>query len=542
MWVSDAFPPMRRETHYGDRVVRCFQDRPPNLNCLLPEALSRSTSGEALVHDRLRLTYRDLDERVARVAAGLAAHDIGVGDRVALILDNGAPFVELVLAAWRLGAVVVPMNTRDQKPGYQHMLSDSGACLVVYEPALRDRLPSEADAPGLKHRLCVTATPSEPSYEALFEHGEQTDTAEVDEEDTAAILYTSGTTGKPKGAMLTHFAIIHSLMHFEWGMGLGPGDRSLITVPMSHVTGLVALVGTALRAAGTLVIQREFKASRFLELAAHERMTHTILVPAMYNLCLLDPEFDHYDLSAWRIGGYGGAPMPEVTINTLAEKLPDLQLMNAYGATETTSPGIMMPPAYTADRGDSVGAPLPCAEVAIMDDAGRERPAGESGEVWIRGPMVVPGYWNNEAATAREFIGGFWRSGDIGSMDADGFVYVFDRKKDMINRGGYKVFTTEVENVLLAHPAVVEVAVVGRPCPVLGERVHAFVVTGEAEVSGEALRRHCTEVLSDYKVPEGYTFRSEPLPRNPNGKVLKRALREELTVSVSNGEGAQGRA
>ncbi|QIT56954.1 acyl--CoA ligase [Aquisalimonas sp. 2447] len=528
MWARDAFPAMRRETHYGDRVVRCFADRPTDLNCLLPEALARAADSEALIHDELRLTYRELDARVAQVAAGLAAHGVEAGDRVALILDNGTPFVELMLATWRLGAVIVPLNTRDQKPGYQHMLSDSGARLVVYEPALRDRLPSPADLPELQHRLCVEAGPGEAGYDALFEHGQRTEVATVAEDDTAAILYTSGTTGRPKGAMLTHLGIVHSLMHFQWGMELGPGDRSLITVPMSHVTGLVALIGVSLRAAGALIIQREFKAARFLELAARERMTHTVLVPAMYNLCLLDPDFDGHDLSAWRIGGYGGAPMPEVTIRALAEKLPGLQLMNAYGATETSSPASMMPPAYTSGRGDSVGAELPCAEVVIMDDAGCEVPQGESGEVWIRGPMVVPGYWNNEAATAREFIAGFWRSGDIGSKDGDGFLYVFDRKKDMINRGGYKVYTTEVENVLLEHPDVVEAAVVGRPCPVLGERVHAFVVTATAGLSAEALKQHCAAALSDYKVPEACTFSSEPLPRNPNGKVLKRSLRDEL--------------
>ncbi len=539
MWASDAFPALRRETHYHDRVVRCFQDRPSNLNRLLPEALARSGDGEELVHDELRLTYRELDQRAAQIAAGLAAHGIESGDRVALILDNGTPFVELMLATWRRGAVVVPMNTRDRKPGYQYMLSDSGAKLVVYEPALRNRLPAKEDVPDLKHRFCVAAESGEAGYESLFGHGEQAEPTSVDEDDTAAILYTSGTTGKPKGAMLTHFGILHSLMHFEWAMGLGPEDRSLITVPMSHVTGLVALTGASLRAAGTLIIQREFKAARFLELAARERMTHTILVPAMYNLCLLDPEFERHDLSAWRIGGYGGAPMPEVTINTLAEKLPDLQLMNAYGSTETSSPATLMPPAYTAGRGDSVGAALPCAEVVVMDDAGREVTEGESGEVWIRGPMVVPGYWNNEAATAREFTAGFWRSGDIGSKDADGFLYVFDRKKDMINRGGYKIYTTEVENTLLGHPGVVEAAVVGRPCPVLGERVHAFIVTTDTGLSTEALTRHCAAVLSDYKVPEACTLRSEPLPRNPNGKVLKRTLRDELVDTASKADGAQ---
>ena len=268
------------------------------------------------------------------------------------------------------------------------------------------------------------------------------------EEDTAVILYTSGTTGRPKGAMLSHLGIVHSAMHYERAMALGPADRSIAAVPLSHVTGLVALIATMARCAGTLVLMPAFKAADFLALAARERMTHTVLVPAMYNLCLLQPDFARHDLSHWRIGGYGGAPMPLPTIERFAEKLPRLGLMNLYGATETTSPATLMPPHETAAHSDSVGLAVPCGEIRVMDDAGREAAPGEPGELWIRGPMVVRGYWNDAAATAREITDGFWHSGDIGAVDAQGFVCVFDRKKDMINRGGYKVYSAEVESAL----------------------------------------------------------------------------------------------
>jgi acyl-CoA synthetase (AMP-forming)/AMP-acid ligase II len=257
-------------------------------------------------------------------------------------------------------------------------------------------------------------------------------------------------------------------------------------------------------------------------------MTHTVLVPAMYNLCLLQADFDRHDLSAWRIGGYGGAPMPLPTITRFAEKLPRLGLMNLYGATETTSPATMMPAQETGRHPASVGVAVPCGELRVMDDAGREVAPGESGELWIKGPMVVAGYWNDAAATACEFTGGFWHSGDIGALDAEGFVYVLDRKKDMINRGGYKIYTAEVESTLLEHPAIAEAAVVAVPCPVLGERVHAFITLRDSAVTSEALRAFCLERLADYKAPESFSLRSAPLPRNANGKVLKRALREEL--------------
>ena len=230
-------------------------------------------------------------------------------------------------------------------------------------------------------------------------------------------------------------------------------------------------------------------------------------------------------MSAWRIGGYGGAPMPVPTITALESALPGLTLQNAYGATETTSPVTMMPAGLTRAHADSVGVALPAAQIRVMDDEGREVAPGATGELWIGGPMVVPGYWADAQATAREFTAGFWHSGDVGSVDAEGFVRIVDRKKDMLNRGGFKVYSVEVENVLMAWPGVVEAAIVGKPCPVLGERVHAFVHAPGTEPDDNALRRHCAERLADYKVPESITWSAHPLPRNANGKVLKRALR-----------------
>jgi O-succinylbenzoic acid--CoA ligase len=308
-------------------------------------------------------------------------------------------------------------------------------------------------------------------------------------------------------------------------MALTPADRAIVAVPMSHVTGVIALIAAMTRAAATLIVMPAFKAGPFLALAAAERMTHALMVPAMYNLCLIDPGFDARLLPAWRVGGYGGAPMAPATIARFAEVLPGLQLMNAYGSTETTSPVTMMPPSETPRRSDSVGCALPCADILVMDEAGREVPPGVEGELWLGGPMVVKGYWDNPEATRDSFVAGFWRSGDIGSIDADGYVRVFDRKKDMINRGGYKIYSVEVENVLMSFAGVVEAAVVSRPCPVLGERVHAFVVATDAAATEIALKQHCARLLADYKVPETITLSPEPLPRNANGKLLKRNLR-----------------
>ena len=325
--------------------------------------------------------------------------------------------------------------------------------------------------------------------------------------------------------MLAHCNIVHSSMVFVSCLQLTSADRSIAAVPLGHVTGVVANITTMACCGGALIIMPEFKAADYLRLAARERVTYTVMVPAMYNLCLLQPDFESYDLSSWRVGGFGGAPMPIATIERLYDRIPGLKLMNCYGATETTSPSTIMPGELTARHIDSVGLPCPGARIVAMDSNGRELPPGEIGELWIHGASVIKGYWNNPAATAESFTGGFWHSGDLGSVDPDGFVRVFDRQKDMINRGGLKIYSAEVESVLAGHPAVVESAIIAKPCPVLGERVHAVVVA-RAPVTVDDLRAWCAEQLSDYKVPETMVVTAEPLPRNANGKVLKRQLRE----------------
>jgi acyl-CoA synthetase (AMP-forming)/AMP-acid ligase II len=275
-----------------------------------------------------------------------------------------------------------------------------------------------------------------------------------------------------------------------------------------------------------------FKAADFLALAARESMTHTLMVPAMYNLCIRHPDFDGRSLSSWRIGAYGGAPMPVTVIEQLAREVPSLTLMNCYGSTETTSPSTLMPEGHTHAHVDTVGVPLACVDMRVMDDDGREVPVGTDGEIWIKGPMVVSGYWDNPQATRDSFTAGFWHSGDIGSIDEAGYVRVVDRKKDMINRGGYKIYSAEVENVLYSHPAVRECAVVSKPCPVLGERVHAFIYSDTLETSEEELAAFCRPRLTDYKVPETWTLVAESLPRNANGKLMKRQLRDGLMATL----------
>lgn len=521
-WLGKV-PYLRTERHYGDRLVRCFADRPENAYDLLRDAVALNPDGEAIVCGHERLTYREFDAAVERCGSGLEAAGISKGDRVAMLLGNGIPFPVVMFAALRLGAIAVPMSVREQAQGLAYMLAHSGSKVLVYDTDLADRLPFPEETPALHHRIAIELGAPWTSMPLLsLPNGRAP--AGVREEDTAVILYTSGTTGRPKGAMLTHLGICHSAIHYECCMGLTSRDRAVAAVPMSHVTGVIALIAAMTRVAATLVIMPVFKAAEFLELAARERMTHSLMVPAMYSLCLRDASFDEKRYVSWRIGAYGGAPMAPATIARFAEKLPHLDLMNAYGSTETTSPVTLMPPSETAAHSDSVGCAVPCADILVMDDADCEVRGGEVGELWLGGPMVVPGYWQDPASTAENFAGGYWRSGDIGSKDAEGYVRVFDRKKDMINRGGYKIYSAEVENVLMGFPGVIEAAVIAQPCPVLGERVQA-VVFANTEVQPSDLQRHCAGLLADYKVPETIAMSAEPLPRNANGKLLKRMLR-----------------
>ncbi|MBT3790066.1 MAG: acyl--CoA ligase [Alphaproteobacteria bacterium] len=527
-WPLPVRYEIAEETRFGDRRLNCFASRPGNVDQLLRGSAANDPKAEAIVDGDRRMSYAALDEAVNKVAANLRNLGLEQGDRLALLLANRAEFVIVAQAAARLGVITVPVNIREQTPELEYILNHCGAKVLVHEADLEPRLPNADALTSLQHRFSIGGETSlaRPFAELMTSVDVPVPEIEFNEEDTAVILYTSGTTGRPKGAMLTHVNIVHSVMHFDTCFELGEKERSLLAVPASHVTGLVAIIHTMLGLGGCIVMMRAFDAKEFLALAAAEKVTALIMVPAMYNLCLLRADFANYDLSAWRIGGFGGAPMPEDTIHRLAEAVPGLVLTNTYGATETTSPTALMPPGHGPEHPDSVGQVVPCGYVLVMDDNGVPVAPGKPGEIWIGGPMVVPGYWQNEEATAREFSGGYWKSGDIGSLDTRGYLRIFDRKKDMINRGGYNIYSAEIENALSLHEGVVESAVIGVADPVLGEKTHVHVCVRDDALREEDVKAWCGERLADYKIPDFVTLSGEPLPRNANGKIVKRALRE----------------
>jgi acyl-CoA synthetase (AMP-forming)/AMP-acid ligase II len=521
-WPTEITDLITQETRFGGRILRCFSGRPTSLNAMFSKALARAPRAEALVSGATRMTYSQLDSAAAHLAGGLRAAGVESGDRVALLLGNRTEFLTTLLACLRLGAIAVPINIREGTPELEYILAHCGARVLIHGPEVADRLPARSTLPKLAHVVRIGT----PEFTAL-ETAAPAAPVESAEEETAVILYTSGTTGRPKGAMLTHLNIIHSAMHFEMCMGLGSAERSLLSVPASHVTGLIATIFTMVQTAGCTVMLETFRAEDFLALAAAEKVTQTLMVPAMYNLFLLRCTVADYDLSHWRIGGYGGAPMPRSTIAQLSEKLPNLTLMNAYGSTEVTSPATILPRGYGTSRADSVGIPVPCGEIRIVDPQGNDVPDGTHGELWIKGPMVVPGYWENAEKTASEFTDGYWKSGDVGSRDADGFICLHDRRKDMIIRGGYNIYSAEVENALTAHPSVIECAAIGRPDPVLGEKLHVFVYTDDPALDAVTVQRFVRSHLADYKAPDFVTFTDTPLPRNANGKIIKTTLRAQ---------------
>lgn len=522
MWPNA--PELLPEKHYGERIVRCYADRPRSVDALLTRAAAEAADVPALIDTERGLTYGELNAAADAVAGALTDRGVQAGDRVALLLDNRAEFAEAFFGVVRAGAIAVPLNVREQRPALEYLIGHAGAKVVIHEAHLSTRLPPVSVTPAVQHRITVGAKVegSEP-FENLLS-GSRRATCGLEEDAVATILYTSGTTGKPKGAMLTHLSIITSTMNYEVCWGLSGADTALMAVPASHVTGLVAILLSMVRVKGATVMLRDFKARRFLELASAKRMTYTILVPAMYNLCLRQSSFGSFDLRTWRVGGYGGAPMPPAVIAELSAKMPWLQLVNAYGATETTSPTTLMPPGDGMQHAATVGRPVPTAVVVIRDAEGQPLSVGQIGDIWIGGSQLAAGYWCDDAATQESFQAGLWNSGDVGAMTGDGYLRLMDRKKDLINRGGYKVYSVEVESTLMECPGVAEVALIPVSDPVLGEKSHAVVYSKIKTLTESEVKRFCAERLSDYKVPDYVSFVDQPLARNAAGKVLKKEL------------------
>lgn len=520
---------------YGDRIMACRQDAAANLDRMLVSAATPRANMPAVSDERRILTHEALQHRVGQIAAALRAQGLGPGDRIALFAGNGTDFIASIFGIWRLGAIAVPIGARQTAAELTYMLSDCQAAALMFDSGLAAHVPQAGAVPSVRLFVALddgAAAAAEglppgtwPLDALLAGHAPLTEPSPAGQQDAACIMYTSGTTGRPKGAVLSHLGFWHVARNYVLSFGYRPDDRMLLVIPGTHISGLLGIVVVMAQVGGCVVCRRAFRAADILDTIEAEAVTAALMVPAMYNLLLLEPDLTARDLSQWRIGHFGGAAMAEASIMRLARALPGLQLYNGFGATETSSAVTLTGALAPGDALDTVGQILPGVDIRVLDPEGRELPPGTPGELWISGPGNAIGYWGNPEATRASFVGGYWRSGDIGSVDATGAVRVFDRIKDMINRGGYKVYCVELENVIHALPEVIEVAAVASPCEVLGERVHVFL-HARAPLDAETVRAHCAQHLADYKLPDFVTRMPDPLPRNLNGKLVKEPLRK----------------
>ena len=476
-----------------------YLDRPASLVAMLRASVERDPEATALVEvSGSSVSYGELWERSARVAGGLRSAGVSPGDRVALRLANSIDWVLAFFGVQLLGAVVVPVNTRFTEDEVGYVLKDSGASFTF--------------APG-----------------APLPEGEPLEGEELDPDDLAAIFYTSGTTGFPKGAMTSHGNFLanseNAFRCLSVDRSEGPDISTLVSVPLFHVTGCNSQMIPVLELGGRVeILSGPLDLAGYFEAVGAHGVNQLVSVPAIYHAVLRHPDFAKLDVSRVRWVSYGGAPIAESLVQRIKEGFPEARVGNGFGLTETSSLSTFLPHEEAAEHADSVGFAMPVVDLALDEPD----PETGVGELLVRGPNVVRGYWNKPQATAETFVDGWLHTGDLARIDEEGLLYIVDRKKDMINRGGENVYSIEVENVLAGAPAVGEAAVVAVPDEMMGEKVGAVIVPAAGrQIDINAVLGHCRAHLADFKVPQYIAVRDDPLPRNPGGKLLKAKLREE---------------
>jgi long-chain acyl-CoA synthetase len=487
----------------------------------LDQAAARHPQQPAILFEGQTIRYGALEAEVNRTAHLLAARGVAAGDRVALFLPNIPAFCVAYLAIQKLGAVAVSVNAMLRAEEVRFVLEDSGAAVLFTTAALAPEVTAIRD--GLRAIIICEGESARGTILAAAGLPGDFSTRSMSAGHPAAILYTSGTTGKPKGAVLTHGNVLSNCRATAACVGSRPGDRHLLFLPLFHCFGQNFIMNAAFCSQGTLVLERRFDPEGVLATIARHQVTHFYGVPAVFIRLLRAGG----DATALRSVGYffsAAATLPREVAGAWRDRF-GRPIHEGYGLTETS-------PFASYNHRDqyrlgSVGTPIEGVEMKVVDENGRTRGAGEWGEICIKGPNVMAGYFRNEAATSEVLQEGWFRSGDIGYRDQDGYYFLVDRLKDMINCAGFKVWPREVEEVLHAHPGVEDCAVTAAPDPVKGEVVRAFIkVRAGQSVSAAALREHCERQMARYKIPAEFVFDRE-IPRNAAGKVLKRVLRQQ---------------
>ncbi len=539
-----------------------WKNAPSSLRQVLDLSLMHSAE-DFLVYEGRRYTFEQHYRWACTVAQRLVADGLERGERVAIAARNLPEWVASFWGAIAAGAVVVPLNAWWTTDELAYGLSDSGARVVVVDQERLDRLRPAFDQLEFLELVLVVGEEGRsadlgPAHARVrvrdftdfvgeVAEDAQAPAIEIDPDDDATIFYTSGTTGRPKGAVATHRNVVSNLMNLffigsrarlRFGESDGGGrNANLLSIPLFHATGCFAVMVVNTAAGGKLVLVHHFDAQRALEIIESERITAIGGVPTVAMQILDHPDFHRYDTSSVRSVSYGGAPAPPDLVRRIREAFPKAQPGNGYGLTETSAAvSLNNGPDYVA-RPDSCGPAVPVCEVAVVpegydaDEPSPDLPRGPStvGELWIKGPNVVRGYWNKPDATAQSFTRGWLHTGDVARIDEEGFIYIVDRAKDMIIRGGENVYSVVVEAAVFEHPDVADCAVVGLPHPTWGEEVAAVVVARAGRsLDADSVTEHVRHRLAHFEVPTKVFLWPEPLPRNPQGKVLKRELRQRL--------------
>ena len=485
----------------------------------------------AITFDGHTMSYGELLDRIDRLAAELAAGGVGRGDRVGYLGLNDPMFLITLFAAARIGAVFVPLNYRLTAAELGYILADAGVHTLLADAAHAAVAGPVLSGSGVRRALALSAVPGwEPLPDLLANRGRLAAPARPGPEEVAVIMYTSGTTGRPKGAMLTHGNLFWNNVNALLSFDVSQDDVSLVAAPLFHIGGLNVTTLLTLQKGGQIVLMPTFDPGQALKLIAEYRVTTMFGVPAMFLFMSGVPEFAAADLSSVRLLICGGAPVPQTLISRYGQR--GIAFVQGYGLTETAPLALVLRTDEVSVKAGAAGhAVLPLSDVRLVDAQNNPVPPGERGEICVRGPQVMAGYWHNREATDAVFdAGGWFHTGDIGQADQDGYVYVVDRLKDMVITGGENVYPAEVEAVLYHHPAIAEVAVLGTPHERWGEAVTAVVALKPgAALTLEELSAFARDQLAGYKIPLRLEF-VDALPRNPAGKVLKYQLLEQLTT------------
>jgi long-chain acyl-CoA synthetase len=518
------------EKRVGNVVLKLYKNRPKSVWQMFSETALRFPDRDAVKFNGTATTYRALYDRTSALGETLR-RKLGVrpGDRIALFLKNDDIFPMAFLAISKVNAVSVVLNTNLKRPVLEEQLEITGATGAVVDEEIWDQ---GLDA-YLKWKI------GKGDLLKMSASGPAGGPEPTDEEALHTILFTSGTTGKPKGAAILHRNLIHSALRMEqymaeMGVTVKGGAKTIVAAPLFHVMALQEQWLPGIRMGSTAILMEKLSVLPFVELLLRERAEYLVAPPAVYRILLSREEFKRLDVSCVKLIGFGGAPMPPDLIKEMRQVFVNAKLINGFGLTEA-SVSVIGFERDCLERPTSIGRPSIGCDIRIVDPDLRDVPREEIGEIAVQGPNVVGGYYNDPTETEAKFIDGWFLTGDLGKMDKEGFVYVSGRKKDIIIRGGENIYPVEVENVLCLHPNVLEVAVFGVPDPVLGERVAAAIMPLPGiSITEEALKDYCKDRLAAYQVPELIRFISA-IPKNPSGKVIKKKLQEAFAKAAMGG-------